>query len=658
MARITKLLVANRGEIARRIMRTAREMGIATVAVYANPDAGAPFVREADEAVALGGTSSTETYLDAKKVIEAAKRAGADAIHPGYGFLAENAAFARAVVTAGLTWVGPSAKAIAAMGDKLEAKRLMVKAGVPTLPSVELAGDGAGDLAKRAAEVGYPLLVKAVAGGGGKGMRIVAHESDLAEAVGGARREAAAAFGDDTVFLERYLERSCHVEVQVLGDHYGNVVHCFERECSIQRRHQKIIEEAPSPAVDDELRARMGIAALEAARAIGYDNAGTVEFMLAPGGEFYFLEVNTRLQVEHPVTEAITGLDLVREQIHIAEGRPLAFTQGDLAIRGHAIEARLYAEDPAAGFLPAIGRIVAWAPPAHPPARFDSGVETGSEVSVHFDPMLAKVIVHADTRDEAALRLATVLERLQVHGVTTNRDFIVHVLRHPAFLEGDTTTDFIDRHDPEREHVPLPDDVHIAALAAALVAQDARRRAARVLTTIPSGWRNNPAVPQQARYTHRGDELAVRYQPCRDGSFTWSIDGQEGAARLWGVDGSNADIEVDGVRRVLQVTSSGDRTWVQTTRGEVQLVAIPRFPRREAEAVAGGYAAPMPGKIVRVDAAPGQRVAKGDILLILEAMKMEHRITATSNGIVAEVRVHEGQQVDAGAVLLVVEAEE
>ena len=384
---ITNLLVANRGEIARRIHRTAREMGMRTSAVYADGDADAPFVIEADQAVALGGRTATETYLDIQKILDAARRMGADGIHPGYGFLSENADFARAVIDAGITWVGPPPDAIAAMGDKLAAKRLMTEAAVPTLPSVELGGDA--DLEAASQQIGYPLLVKASAGGGGRGMRVVESPEGLEAAVDGARREAKNAFGDDTIFLERWLAASRHVEIQVLGDQHGNLVHCFERECSIQRRHQKVVEEAPSPAVSPELRERMGQAALSAARAIGYASAGTVEFLLEDGkDDFWFLEVNTRLQVEHPITEAITGLDLVREQLLVAAGEPLGFSQEDLSIDGHAIEVRLYAEDPANRFFPKAGQLLAYVPPATPEARFDSGVTIGSRVGIEFDPML------------------------------------------------------------------------------------------------------------------------------------------------------------------------------------------------------------------------------------------------------------------------------
>jgi propionyl-CoA carboxylase alpha chain len=655
MARINKLLIAGRGEIARRIMRTAREMGIGTVAVYADPDAAAPFAREADEAVALRGVLSTETYLDSEKILEAARRTGAQAVHPGYGFLAESAEFARAVTDAGLIWVGPNADAIAAMGDKLAAKRLMEKAGVPTLPAVEVKGEATEGLLKQAREVGYPLLVKAAGGGGGKGMRIVPTEKELAEAVAGARREAGSAFGDDRVFLERYLEAPKHIEIQVFGDGQGNTVHCFERECSIQRRYQKIIEEAPSPAVDDGLRRRLGEAAVAAAKAIGYDNAGTVEFLLDEKGAFYFLEMNTRLQVEHPVTEEITGLDLVREQIRVAEGDALSFRQEDLRISGHAIEARVYAEDPANDFIPSAGRLLAWAPDAATPARFESGVETGTLVSPYYDPMLAKVIVHAPTRTEAALRLAGVLERLRVHGVTTNRDMLVSVLRHEAFLAGDTTTHFIETHNPAREREIGAYEVRVAALAAALAEQQTNREQARVQATIPSGWRNNPSAMQEVRFTHRGEPVTARYIRVRDGSFRYDVGGEQGVARVLRAEPGWIELETDGIQRVLYLTRDGLRHWAQSPTGEVALVQVPRFPEPEREGIAGGYAAPMPGRIVAVNVEAGQAVTAGQVLVIVEAMKMEHMINCTEDGTVSEVRVVAGQQVEAGELLLVVE---
>ena len=652
--RLRSLLVANRGEIARRIMRTAREMGLRTIAVYAEGDADAPFVREADEAVALDGRTAAESYLDIGKILDAARRSGAEAIHPGYGFLSENAGFARAVAEAGLVWVGPPADAIAAMGDKLAAKRAMDAAGVPTLPSHEVA-PGA-DAAAPAQAIGYPLLVKASAGGGGKGMRVVEAPDDLQAAIEAARREAAGAFGDDTVFLERWLARTRHVEVQVLGDQGGNVVHCFERECSIQRRHQKIIEEAPSPALDDGLRDAMGAAAVQAAAAIGYTSAGTVEFLLS-GREFWFLEMNTRLQVEHPVTEAICGLDLVREQIRIAQGDALGVTQAGLRIDGHAIEARLYAEDPGNDFLPASGTVLAWRPPAAPPARFDSGIETGSQVGIEFDPILAKVIAHAPTREEAAARLARVLERTQVQGLTTNRDFLVATLRHPAFLAGDTTTDFIDRVAPPRVRVPETAEVRQAAIAAALAAQADRRAAATVLAGFPSGWRNSQMPPEETRFrpSHGDGEVVVQYQSRRDGSFWVDAGGGEQRAVVRERSAGGVTLELDGRRRAFALVRADDRWHVQSPDGDVQLTELPRFPDRSLEAPAGGLVAPMPGKVVDVLVEPGAKVQAGDLLLLLEAMKMEHRITAPASGLITDVRVRPGEQVANGALLVVLE---
>ncbi len=662
---ITRLLVANRAEIARRIFRSARDMGIATVAVYADGDADAPFVAEADEAIALQGRSSAETYLDAEKVLAAAARTGADAVHPGYGFLSENAGFARAVAEAGLVWVGPSPEAIAAMGDKLSAKRLMREANVPTLQAAEL-GNGA-DLAAAAAEVGFPALVKAAAGGGGRGMRVVESEAELMAAVEGARREAAAAFGDGTVFLERWLASSRHVEIQLLGDLHGNLVHCFERECSIQRRHQKIIEEAPSPVVSDDLRARMGAAAVAAGRAIGYSSAGTVEFLVeqpadgAAPTDFWFLEVNTRLQVEHPVTEEITGLDLVREQLRIAQGDSLGFAQEDLAIRGHAIEARLYAEDPANDFLPQTGRVQFWQPTESMKARFDSGIETGSEVGIEFDPMLAKVIVAAPTRREAALRLARALETTRVQGIRTNRDFLVATLRSPEYLAGDTTTDFIERVGPRPVRSPDEAELVAAGIAAAMAAQHDRRQLARIHPTIVSGWRNTVMPYERVEFqTGAGGELRIEYRIQRDGRFdTRATSGDAEPSRhtveFRGRTADGVELVIDGRRLRATVTQDGDRWLVHGPEGDVELRELPRFPVAGLETVAGGLAAPMPGRVISTHAAVGDRVESGQLLLVLEAMKMEHRVTAPEAGTVCEFRVAEGEQVGNGELLVVID---
>jgi propionyl-CoA carboxylase alpha chain len=648
----SRLLVANRGEIARRIFRTARAMGLRTVAVYSDGDAAAPFVGEADEAVALRGVSAAESYLDAAKILDAAQRTGADAIHPGYGFLAENAAFARAVTDAGLTWVGPPADAISAVGDKLAAKELMAGAGVPVLPSAKVSGGDAGGVA---AEIGFPVLVKAAAGGGGKGMRVVTSPDQLEEAVASARREAAASFGDDTVFLETYLPAPRHVEIQVLGDRHGQLVHLFERECSIQRRHQKLIEEAPSPVLTPALRAAMGEAAVAAARAIGYCSAGTVEFLL-DGESFFFLEVNTRLQVEHPVTEAVTGLDLVREQIRIAAGEPLGYGQDDLAIDGHAIEARLYAEDPASDFLPATGVVEVWEPAGEPAARFDSGIERGSVVGVDFDPMLAKVIVHAPTRTEAALRLALVLERTRLAGLTTNRDFLAATLRSPEFLAGDTTTDFIERVDVARVRLPSDDELRTAALAVAMRSQAANREAAGAFAFVASGWRNSPMPPEELVLERDGVELRVRYQRRRDSAFDASVGEVTAEVRVLAIDGDDVDLEIDGRRTTLTAERRGHRWHVHGPGGDVTFVARSRFPERGRDSVAGGQTAPMPGKVVAVRVAAGDEVEPGQVLVVLEAMKMEHQVTAPERGVVSEVLVAVGQQVENGVLLVVVDA--
>ncbi len=651
---IRRLLIANRGEIARRIQRTAHDMGIDTVAVYADGDASAPFVREADIAIALNGSLPAETYLDAAKVLSAAARSGADAVHPGYGFLSENADFARSVVDAGMRWIGPSGEAIAAVGDKLAAKALMRELGVPTLPAIEV--DDHTDLDGAARDIGFPVLVKAAAGGGGRGMRIVQAGEDIAEAVASAKRESLAAFGDATVFLERWLTKPRHVEVQILGDNHGNLVHIFERECSIQRRHQKIIEEAPSPAVDAALRARMGEAALTVAQQIGYTSAGTVEFLL-DGSDFWFLEVNTRLQVEHPVTEMVAGLDIVREQIRIAEGEALEFAQEDLSLRGHAIEARLYAEDPENDFLPAGGSVLEWHPDETGSARFDSGIESGSDISVDFDPMLAKVIAAAPTRREAASRLARALERTRLQGVTNNRDFLVATLRTPAFLAGDTTTDFIERVDPARRRALSTMEVHHALVAATIYGQARRRAEARILQSLPSGWRNSLMPPQSVCFRVGDAETPVHYRARRDGAFDVLIGEASYAVTVFSQDADGVDVEVDGRRFQAVIRQHADHWLLHCPDGDIDLVEVPRFPTGALAAVAGGLIAPMPGNVTSVRVAKGESVSQGQLLLTLEAMKMEHRITAQRPGRVSRILVRPGDQVDNGALLAVLEDE-
>jgi propionyl-CoA carboxylase alpha chain len=668
-----RVLVANRGEIARRVMATCRAVGIGTVAVYSDADGDAPHVGEADLAVRLPGDAPGDTYLRADLLVDAARRTGADAVHPGYGFLAENADFATAVVDAGLTWIGPSPGAIAAMGSKIEAKALLAGAGVPMLPTYT---DPA------AVEV-FPVLVKASAGGGGRGMRIVRDADGLAAAVASARREAAAAFGDGTVFVERFLERARHVEVQIVGDSQGTVLAVGDRDCSVQRRHQKIVEEAPA-VLDPAVRAALADAAVAAGRAVGYVGAGTVEFLLAETGEFFFLEMNTRLQVEHPVTECVTGLDLVRLQLLVAEGRPLPFDTPPPVV-GHAVEVRLCAEDPAGGWLPATGTLHGFAVPgvaaqfAPLPAaglRLDSGVRDGSVVGVHYDSMLAKLVAWAPTRAEAVRALAGALTRARIHGVTTNRDLLVRVLHDPDFGRVEVDTGYLDRH-PE-VFAPLLDaeGVRLAALAAALAGAAGRRASAPVLASLPSGWRNVPAVPQRVRFTGpSGDELEVGYRLNRAGALAhcsvesrgprlsdsveagasaYTSDAPPPEVRLVSATPDRVVLDVDGVRRPFGVHRVGDTSFVDTPDGSVVLTELPRFPEPTAAVAAGSLLAPLPGTVSRVHVTAGQHVDAGQPLLTLEAMKLEHPVVAPAAGRVTDLPVGEGTRVDTGAVLAVV----
>ena len=669
---ISKVLVANRAEIARRVFTTCRRLGIATVAVYSEPDAAAPFVADADEAVALGGESAVESYLVVEKLLAAAALTGADAIHPGYGFLAENAGFARAVEAAGLCWIGPPPGAIEAMGSKLGARALMEQAGVSILPGATLDDDS--DLEAIGAEIGFPALVKASAGGGGKGMRVVGEASQLAAAVEGARREALSSFGDQTVYLERYLEGPRHIEIQVFADAHGNTVSLGERECSIQRRHQKVIEEAPSPAVDPALRAEMGAAACAAASAVDYRGAGTVEFLLGDDRAYYFLEMNTRLQVEHPVTEMVTGLDLVALQLLVAAGGPLPDQALRPTLSGHAIEARLYAEDVAAGYLPQIGRVdaiqIAGAEPfaapsgrelAPAPLRLDSGIADGVAVSPHYDPMLAKVISWGPTRGEAAAKLADALERSRLHGLTTNRDFLARILRHPAYLAGETDTAFLARHDGLDQ--PLADAAADAvhALVAALAAALSRRRDARSGRRGGGGFRNNRSDLQRIGFEAPSGEILIGYAFERDRLIA-EIDGRApDSVVLHQSSPELVDFEFDGVRRRYAVACyRADRVewWVNSPLGQSRLVELPRYPMAGREVVEGALVAPMPGKVIRLAVAVGETVEAGALVAVLEAMKMEHELTAPGSGIVAEVLVSEGDQLEPGAPIAVIEASE
>ncbi len=651
----TKVLVANRGEIARRILRTCRAMGLETVAVCSEADLRAPHVLEADEAVCLGPAASAESYLRADKIIAAAKATGAQAIHPGYGFLSENEAFARAVGEAGLVFVGPTPEAIAAMGSKIAAKRLMAAHGVPVVPGYD-GRDGQDDAAfMRVAEaIGFPLLIKASAGGGGKGMRIVRRIEDLAQALQAGRREALSSFGDDALLIERYIDNPRHIEVQILGDAHGNVVHMFERECSVQRRHQKVLEEAPSPGVNAALRKRLGDAAVAAGKAIGYRSAGTVEFVVDGDLQgIHFLEVNTRLQVEHPVTELVTGHDLVRLQLEVAMGRPLPFTQDDLSIRGHAIEARLYAEDPDQDFLPQTGRLAAFAFPEVEGLRLDTGVRAGDEVSIHYDPMLAKVIAWGADRAEANRRLLAALRGAEVHGVVTNLKFLRAVLAHPAWQSGQLSTHFIAEH--KAALVGLGADLVRAARIATVARVLALDAARAVLPDLPLGWRNSRFADPEDRWSHGETSVVCAHRALGNDRFLTRVDGVEAIVEV--LDRSHGLVlKIDDRISRAAVVTANDVSYVHVAGEDVRLVLVPRFASGERKADSGTCQAPMPGKVIAVRVEAGQVVEANQPLVVLEAMKMEHTLEAPTAGTVVEVLVQPGDVVQGGQDLVILKA--
>ena len=637
---IRKLLISNRGEIASRIIRSAHDMGISCVAIYTEADTNTPYVREADQAFKL-----SDSYLNAKEILDIAKKNDVDAIHPGYGFLSENANFANSVKKAGIKWVGPSANAIKKMGDKLTAKTLAEKVGVPTLPM--------GTSSKDAKNIGYPILVKAAAGGGGKGMRIVEDAKDLKESIASAEREAEGGFGDKRVFLERYIERSRHIEVQILGDSYGNLVHLGERECSIQRRHQKIIEESPSPMVSNSMRREMGEAALKLASKLKYESAGTVEFLVdEKTKEFWFLEVNTRLQVEHPVTEEVTGIDLVKEQLRIADGEELGFDQSDVDWFGSSIEVRLYAEDPGNDFLPVTGKLITFEPANNPLVRWDVGIETGSIITSDFDPMLAKVISYGETRIEAANKLVLALKNSHFGGMKTNREFLISILESKEFLKGATTTDFIKKVKLNNELGLSEDEINDYAKLAALWIQGKNRNEASVLTNMESGW-NNARLPfQEVKLKINELETSIKYKSTRNNIFKFS-DKKNGKVFEW--QDNFIDAEISGSRYRSKVSKDKNLLLLQTYKGDVLFKILPKFKIQELGIVEGGLNAPMPGKVVEVKIKKGSSVKKGDTLVILEAMKMEHKVSAPANGKISKVLISQGDQVENGQTLIVLD---
>ena len=593
----------------------------------------------ADEAIKL-----SSSYMDGSAIIEAAKQSGAEAIHPGYGFLSENSAFARKVKSNKLIWIGPSPHVIKVMGDKLKAKELAEKSGVPTLPMTSSIKD--------VKSIGYPILIKAAAGGGGKGMRVVKKESELKDSIVSAKREALSGFGDDRIFIERYVEKSRHIEIQILGDEYGNIVHLGERECSIQRRHQKIIEESPSPRIDPFLREEMGQAAVKLAKKIKYCSAGTVEFLFDDKtDEFWFLEVNTRLQVEHPVTEEVTGIDLVAEQIKIARGDELEFVQDDIDWHGHAIEARLYAEDPGNNFLPEIGVLHAYDTSLASEVRWDSGVEKGSVIGTDFDPMLSKVISWAPNRLDAANKLARGLEKAHMGGVVTNRQFLISCLRNESFLNGNTTTDFIEREVLETKKNLSANELHQTSIAVALWLAQQNRVSDPVTSFMPANWTNGRMPYQRVKLLFAKDEIEVKYKLNRDNLY--EVMGS--TCEIYHCDSAGIDMAIDSLRFYSHVTKVGSEILINMSFGDIDASVLPRFLEPGNDVPEGGLIAPMPGKVIDVKVKKGSKVKTGDTLVIIEAMKMEHSIKATETGKIAKVMIQLNDQVDNGATLLVLE---
>lgn len=637
--KINSILIANRGEIACRIIRTANEMGIKTIAVYEEADSNATFVSMSDVAVKL-----KNGYLDADEIVDAAKKTGADAIHPGYGFLSENSIFARKVIRNNIIWIGPTPHVIRVMGDKIKAKELAIKAKVPTLEKAESIKDSK--------QLGFPLLIKAAAGGGGKGMRIVNNKNELKDAVAAAKREAKTGFDDERVFIEKYIKKSRHIEIQILGDQHGNVIHLGERECSIQRRHQKIIEESPSPKLDDELREQIGNAAVKLAKKIKYQSAGTVEFILDENtNEFWFLEVNTRLQVEHPVTEEVTGVDLVRAQINIAKNEYLELKQKDVEFNGHAVEVRLYAENPNNDFLPETGKIVCYEPYKNKSIRWDSGVQKGYEVGTNFDPMLSKVISWAPNRTDACLQLATALEKSCIGGVKTNKDFLVECIRHPEFLAGNTTSDFIEIQSPNRKKVLNDHDKNNLMIAGALWISQTNIKNKNKLRFIKHSWTNGRLPHQNISFQFENEVHQIKYSYINKESISIL----EKNVEIISFDNEMLECVIDGIRSQYQIYRDEDRLFVFDSFNDIQLKVLPRFVDPSTSSIEGGLLAPMPGKISEVLIKKDQKVKAGQSLMIIEAMKMEQTIKSPNAGKISKIMVKKGQQVENGESLLVID---
>jgi 3-methylcrotonyl-CoA carboxylase alpha subunit len=650
---ITKILIANRGEIASRIIRTCRKMGIATVVVYAIPDAALPFVLEADEAVALNGYQASESYLMVDKIIAAAHQTQADAVHPGFGFLSENASFATRCGQEGLLFIGPNPAAIASMGLKSTAKEIMEKNGVPVIKGYRGAEQTLEFLVEQALAIGFPVLIKAVAGGGGKGMRIAESEAALAPAILAAQQEAKHAFGHAELMLERYFSKARHIEFQIFGDQHGNAVHLNERECSVQRRYQKVLEESPAPGLTDTLRKKMGAAAITAAKAINYDNAGTVEFILDQDNAFYFLEVNTRLQVEHPVTEMVTGVDLVAWQILVAEGRPLPLTQEAIVSKGHALECRLYAEDALNDFLPCTGTVKLWDTPALEGIRYESGVANGTEVSIYYDPMLAKIISYDTNRPAAIRRMQQALRKLSCLGLTTNQSFLMHLLQHPQFIEAPYHTGFIkENYRPEVLKSQLESFLEEAVVAAFLYRWYQQENQRQLLPKLRSGWRNQSYQKNKLSFTYESREICLQYT-FNGSTFDAQIGDQKKSLSLLACSKQHLRFSINGYHKSMQIAEDSLAYYVHHPQvGPIALSLLPRFPVVEKAAEKGDYKAPMPGEVLCVLVQQGDKVEQGQALVTLLSMKMENTIVANETGLVSEIYVQASDTVAKETLLI------
>lgn len=657
MAVFTKILIANRGEIARRIIRTCRLMGISTVAVYSEADKDAIFVREADESISIGGKTPLESYLQQDKIIQAALRVKAEAIHPGYGFLSENAFFAKRCEQEGIVFIGPSWQAIQSLGSKIQAKNIAVEHNVPVIAGYRGDDQSLERLTKEAIQIGFPLLIKASAGGGGKGMRTVRKESELIPALEAARREAESAFGDSTVLLERYFDAAKHIEVQIVGDHYGNVLHFFERECSVQRRFQKIIEEAPSPSLSPELREKIGDAAVRVTKGVGYYSAGTVEFLFdVETAAFYFLEVNTRLQVEHPVSEAITGVDLVRLQIEVAQGMALNLSQKDISLQGHSLEVRLYAEDARADFRPAIGTIQYWdTSRCVADTRFETGIETGSVVDVFYDPMLAKIITHGASRSEAIAKMHRSLGELSAIGVTNNRSILMAILKDKDFQENRFDTKYIDKKlDYLQTFLQTDENKYVEAAIAIVLQRWAERQTERLwLKALPAAWRNLRFQHPFEQFECEIGQLKIAYRFVKERVFVVECKGKEYAVEFQSYHKNSLLLSIDGLQRHFFIASQKEEYFVQNADTDtLKLALLPRFPMPKEEKIIGGYQSPMPGQVIKVLVNGGDIVQEGTPLLVLLSMKMENTIYADSDGMIEEVYVEAGNFIEAGNLML------